>query len=61
AICDDNEEWLLEVMPRFELKEQEMKSIRGSEEYKAAKKRRNEMQSRVDSWKKQMRAAVKTK
>jgi len=38
-----------------------MKSIRGSEEYKAAKKRRNEMQSRVDSWKKQMRAAVKTK
>ena len=27
AICDDNEEWLLEVMPRFELKEQEMKSI----------------------------------
>ena len=41
--------------------EQEMKSIRSSEEYKAAKKRRNEMQSRVDSWKKQMRAAVKTK
>ena len=27
AICDNNEEWLLEVMPRFELKEQEMKSI----------------------------------
>ena len=27
AICDDNEEWLLEVMPRFELKEQEMRSI----------------------------------
>ena len=27
AICDNNEEWLLEVMPRFELKEQEMRSI----------------------------------
>ena len=27
AICDNNEEWLLEVMPRFDLKEQEMKSI----------------------------------
>ena len=27
AICDDNEEWLLEVMPRFDLKEQEMRSI----------------------------------
>lgn len=27
AICDNNEDWLLEVMPRFELKEQEMKSI----------------------------------
>ena len=27
AICDDSEEWLLEVMPRFGLPEQEMKSI----------------------------------
>ena len=27
AICDNNEEWLLEVMPRYELKEQEMRSI----------------------------------
>ena len=27
AICDNNEEWLLEAMPRFELKEQEMRSI----------------------------------
>ena len=27
AICDNNEEWLLEVMPRFDLKEQEMRSI----------------------------------
>ena len=27
AICDNNEEWLLEVMPRFDLKEPEMKSI----------------------------------
>ena len=27
AICDDNEEWLLQVMPRFELKEQELRSI----------------------------------
>ncbi len=27
AICDNNEDWLLEVMPRFELKEQEMRSI----------------------------------
>ena len=27
AICDDSEEWLLELMPRFGLSEQEMKSI----------------------------------
>ena len=27
AICDNNEDWLLEVMPRFELSSQEMKSI----------------------------------
>ena len=27
AICDDTEEWLLEVMPRYELSVQEMKSI----------------------------------
>ena len=27
AICDDKEEWLLEIMPRFGLPEQEMKSI----------------------------------
>ena len=27
AICDNNEEWLLQVMPRFELSSQEMKSI----------------------------------
>ena len=27
AICDDSEEWLLEVMPRYGLSEQEMKSI----------------------------------
>ena len=27
AICDDSEEWLLELMPRFGLPEQEMKSI----------------------------------
>ena len=27
AICDNSEEWLLEVMPRFELKEQEMRAI----------------------------------
>ena len=27
AICDNNEEWLLEVMPRFGLSEAEMKSI----------------------------------
>ena len=27
AICDNNEDWLLEVMPRFDLKEQEMRSI----------------------------------
>ena len=27
AICDDNEEWLLEVMPRYGLSEQEMRSI----------------------------------
>ncbi len=27
AICDDSEEWLLEVMPRFGLSEQEIKSI----------------------------------
>ncbi len=27
AICDDSEDWLLEVMPRFGLPEQEMKSI----------------------------------
>ena len=27
AICDDNEEWLLEVMPNFKLSVQEMKSI----------------------------------
>ncbi len=27
AICDNNEEWLLEVMPRFGLSAQEMKSI----------------------------------
>jgi hypothetical protein len=27
AICDDNEEWLLEVMPRYGLSVQEMKSI----------------------------------
>jgi len=27
AICDNNEEWLLEVMPRYRLSEQEMKSI----------------------------------
>ena len=27
AICDNNEEWLLEVMPRYGLSEQEMKSI----------------------------------
>ena len=27
AICDDNEDWLLEVMPRFGLSLQEMKSI----------------------------------
>ena len=27
AICDNNEEWLLEVMPRYDLSEQEMKSI----------------------------------
>ena len=27
AICDNNEEWLLEVMPRFGLSDQEMKSI----------------------------------
>ncbi|MBR2184078.1 MAG: DUF3987 domain-containing protein [Prevotella sp.] len=27
AICDDKEEWLLEVMPRFGLSEQEIKSI----------------------------------
>ena len=27
AICDDSEEWLLEVMPRYGLKEQEMRSI----------------------------------
>ena len=27
AICDDKEEWLLEVMPRFGLPEQEMRSI----------------------------------
>ena len=27
AICDNNEEWLLEVMPRYGLSDQEMKSI----------------------------------
>lgn len=27
AVCDNNEEWLLEVMPRFGLSEAEMKSI----------------------------------
>ena len=27
AICDDSEEWLLEVMPRYGLSEQEMRSI----------------------------------
>jgi len=27
AICDDNEEWLLEVMPRYGLSEQEMRGI----------------------------------
>ena len=27
AICDDSEEWLLELMPRYGLSEQEMKSI----------------------------------
>ena len=27
AICDNNEEWLLEVMPRYDLSEQEMRSI----------------------------------
>ena len=27
AICDNSEEWLLEVMPRYGLKEQEMRSI----------------------------------
>ena len=27
AICDNNEEWLLELMPRFELQEQEVRSI----------------------------------
>ena len=27
AICDNSEEWLLEVMPRFGLSEAEMKSI----------------------------------
>ena len=27
AICDDSEEWLLEIMPRFDLSEQEVKNI----------------------------------
>ena len=27
AICDNNEEWLLELMPRYDLKEPEMRSI----------------------------------
>lgn len=27
AICDDSEEWLLEIMPRYGLKEQEVRSI----------------------------------
>ena len=27
AICDDSEEWLLEIMPRYGLKEQEMRAI----------------------------------